>query len=81
MSEESKPPKKVNLTLHIVNLVAGIVGAAVCLGFVLLAHRIGLKLDGEMPGVGSVQNALILGGAFSAGVSIYSAKKLPGVSQ
>lgn len=75
MSEESKPLKKQNTTLHVINLVAGLVGAAVCFGFVLLAHRAGLAL-GE-----TTQDGLIIGGALSAGVSIYGAKKLPGVGQ
>lgn len=76
MPEEPKPPKKTTLTIHLVNLVAGIIGGAACFGFVLLAHRVGLKLDGEIPGIGTVQNALIIGGALSLGVSIYGAKKM-----
>lgn len=70
MTEESRTPK--SFKLHVVNLVAGIVGAVSCFGFVLLAHRSGLQL-GE-----TVQDGLILGGAVSAGVSIYGAKQLPG---
>jgi hypothetical protein len=75
MAEESKPPKKPNTTMHLINLGAGIVGAAICFGFVLLAHRAGLALS-EL-----TQEGLIVGGALSAGVSIYSAKKLPGDGQ
>lgn len=78
MIEESKSPSN-KLKLHIINLVAGIVGAVACFGFVLVAHKLGLKLDGQLPGVGlSIQDGLILGGAVSAGVSIYGAKQLPG---
>jgi hypothetical protein len=72
--EESKTPSK-NIKLHVINLAAGLVGAIACFGFVLLAHRGGLKL-GE-----TTQDALILGGALSAGVSIYGAKQLPGKGQ
>jgi len=71
MSEESKTPSRA-LKLHIVNLIAGLVGAVACFGFVLLAHRIGLKLSETL------QDGLVLGGALSAGVSIYGAKQLPG---
>ena len=84
MSEESKPeesktPSKVNIKLHVINLVSGIVGGVACLVFVLAAHRNGLKLDGPLPGIGvSIQDALIVGAAASLGLSIYSAKKLPG---
>jgi hypothetical protein len=75
MSEESKPPSPAKLKLHIINLVAGVVGAAACFGFVLVAHRIGLQLGD------TTQDALILGGAVSAGVSVYGAKQLPGKGQ
>lgn len=81
MSEETptqpdRPSAKAeSSTLHVINLVAGLVGAAACFGFVLLAHRVGLELNE------TVRDGLILGGALSAGVSIYGAKQLPGRGQ
>lgn len=82
MSEESKPKKKSSVAVNVFNLVAGLLGAAGCFGFVLVSHRMGLKLDAQIPGIGlSVQDALVVGGALSAGVSIYGAKKLPGDGQ
>lgn len=74
MSEESKTPSK-SFKVHVVNLVAGLVGAVACFGFVLAAHRNGLQLSE------TIQDGLILGGALSAGVSIYGAKQLPGKGQ
>lgn len=71
MSEETKTPNK-PFKLHIVNLVAGLVGSVACFGFVLLAKHVGLGLS-EL-----TQEGLIIGGALSAGVSIYGAKQLPG---
>lgn len=71
MTEDTKTPNK-SFKLHVVNLFAGIVGAVVCLGFVLAAHRAGLQLSE------TVQDVLILGAAASAGLSIYGAKQLPG---
>lgn len=72
MTEESKPPKAHHIKLHVINLVAGIVGALACFGFVLVAKAVGLQLSDL------TQEGLILGGMASAGVSIYGAKKLPG---
>ena len=81
MSEDTKTPNK-SFKVHVVNLVAGVVGGIACFGFVLLAHRAGLRLDGQLPGVGlSVQDGLLVGGALSMGVAIYGAKQLPGKGQ
>lgn len=74
MSEDTKTPNK-PFKVHVLNLVAGGVGAALCFGFVLLAKHIGLQLS-EL-----TQEGLIIGGALSAGVSIYGAKQLPGKGQ
>ena len=70
--EESKTPKAAAIKLHVINLVAGLVGGVACFGFVLVAKVVGLQLS-EL-----AQEGLILGGMASAGVSIYGAKKLPG---
>lgn len=71
MTEESKPPK-VNLSLHRMNMVGGFAGAALCLGFVIVAKLINLGLSDTL------QEILIFSGLASAGVSIYGAKQLPG---
>lgn len=55
----------------VLKLVSGIVGAVICLGFVLVAHNVGLDLDKTL------ESGLIVGGALSAGVSIYGARQMP----
>jgi len=52
-------------------LIAGIVSGVICLGFVLLAHWVGLELEKWL------ETGLIIGGATSAGVSIWGAKQMP----
>lgn len=51
--------------------ILGVIGGVLCFAFVLIAHRVGLVLS-EV-----VSDSLILGGAFSMGVSVYGARQMP----
>ena len=58
MSEESKPPKKPALSPREAALF-GAAGGVICLGFAILAHRVGLPLT-------ELQRELFIGGGGAA---------------
>lgn len=59
MTEESKPPKKSSKLSPREAALFGAVGGTICLGFAVLAHRVGLPLT-------ELQRELFIGGGGAA---------------
>lgn len=71
MTEESKPPKKPAKLSPLAAALVGVLTGVVCLGFAVLAHRVGLDLSDTQ------KDGLIFGGMGALLGGVWGARLMP----